>query len=124
MITALEALSLPTAQISDSDREAAQVILAELDAHVRKYMSRTGCMVPSAEPQVGSSMRIDRNRLNGPILNEVGNECRRRGWIMSLEELQRQSEITRQVVVVGHQIALRPREDVLDAWMAHGTGAI
>lgn len=115
MITALEALFLPTAKISDSDREAAQAILAELDAHVRMHMSPTGCMLPDT-PSVGGAMPLDRGRINGNIWHEVTDALRRGGWIAELQEIKRVSAVMGggQPIVVGHQVALRPSDEVRD----------
>lgn len=114
MISAREALALPKAALSDSDRQAVEAILADLDAHVRANMTRVGC-----EP-----LQIDARRLNNIIAGEVGNRLRQEGWLFLLNEVQTRSQFTSELVVSGYSVSLRPTDEVYDdlAREAHANG--
>lgn len=104
VISASQALRLPTAGVSDSDWETAVLILRRIDGYVREHMKRGGCEVP-----------IDADRLNPQIAYEVMTALRRQGWIV---EIQQRLEASRldpsRRVPSGMQIALRPSNDAYD----------
>lgn len=97
MITAKEALALPSAAISSSDLEAATGLLGDLDAFVRTNMTYGGCV-----------MSVASGRLNRNILTHLTVELQRCGWIFECRNVVAQSAITGQPHVVEHQLALVP----------------
>lgn len=74
MITAAEALTLSSAQLSPSDVEGIRIVLTEIEEKVRSEMTRNGCVV-----------KVDPNRLNGRIIAEVVRACQRLGWIATIQ---------------------------------------
>lgn len=67
MISAADALRLPTAHLTDEERAAADRMEAAIEAHVRLAMNRDGCQFRTTEMQ-------------GPVLAEVTHRLRAAGW--------------------------------------------
>ena len=112
MITAREALALPTAQVSESDRQAAEKIVEEVDAAVRAGMNRSG-----------ASITLPLGRLNPAILAEVIHTCRREGWAVGVQDVTEQSRVgviapRVGTVVTGHKIIVQPTDESYDRYDA------
>ena len=100
MITAREALALPHAHLSESDREAAESFLRKLDRYVKENVNYSGCDMP-----------LGANEVNGPILAYVGHTCREAGWNWQVQQRQVQSGIIGGQPVAATFFVLRPKEE-------------
>ena len=100
MITAREALALPSARLSDSDREAVERFLAEADAFVRANMGRIGCAMP-----------INPLEVNEAIAVETCLRLKRCGYNAAFQKLGQPGAISNQPVVTGFFLTMQPTDD-------------
>ena len=97
MISAKDALLLPSARLRPSDAERALKILAEIEAYVRVHMDRGGCVVP-----------IDPREVNGAVVAEIEHICRTLGWVAEFQQKLKPSAIDPRQSTVFFQLSLRP----------------
>lgn len=97
MISARDALKLPSAQLRPSDAEAAASLLAEIDTYVREHMGPGGCVVP-----------VDPARVNQAIVIEVERVCRSLGWEAEFQRKMVPSAFDPRQVTNSFQLSLRP----------------
>ena len=101
MMHAIEALTtLPGARLSPSDAEATAQHLAQLDAHVRENMTRTGCIMP-----------IDPSKMNPNIAVEIERTCRQRGWRAEFQQVAVKSALAPGQKTAHFQLALAPTDE-------------
>lgn len=114
MISARDALALPSAQIRPSDKEAVAKLLEEIEAHIRKNMTRGGCILD-----------LDANRVNKIIADELSRELRRREWAGQITEMQEPNNLGPGMRVACYRLILVPMlvaYDAADASAATPTG--
>lgn len=104
MISAREALALPSAQIRPSDKEAVDKLLDEIDAYARKNMTRGGCIID-----------LEPNRINKIIADELSRELRRLEWAGQITEMQAPNKLGPGMSVVGYRLILVPMLVAYDA---------
>lgn len=97
LISAAEALRLPCAQLSPAEAAAADLLEANIDAHIRAHMRRGG-------------VTFDTSEINGPVLAEVTGRARGAGWEVQVLALQEPSPLDpRQQTLIGYKLVLVPR---------------
>lgn len=98
MISAIDALRLPGAQLSEEQEKAAHDLLDALDAHVRKHMERGGCSYQTTE-------------VRPPVLAEVSYRLRLQHYQVQMGALNERSPLSQQPVRTGTLIALIPTDE-------------
>ena len=100
VISAAEALRLPSAAVSASDAEAAASYLADIEAYIRANMRRVGCTMP-----------IDPTRVNPVIAAEIERRLRAAGWRAEFQKTQVPSVLAPGKMVISYQLALAPVDE-------------
>jgi hypothetical protein len=99
MISASEALRLPSAQLSPDESAAADALDAELDAHLREHMRRGGAT-------------FDTKEVRGPVIAEVTWRLRRAKYEVQVMAAQAASPLNpQQLRVVGYRLVLTPSDE-------------
>ena len=109
MITAQEALRLPTAKLSPSNQESVEKLLSDIENHIRANMSRHGFYADNG-------IEVDPTRVNGAIVLEVERRCRSAGWLAQFQQLNAKSALSGKMVVAKFQIELRPTDASYEAY--------
>ena len=97
MITAREALQLPSARLSDDDAAVVAEIMERIDVLVRREFRRAPLRIPVAEAA-----------LSPVVAAEITQRCRRAGWRVGWEQQAGVSAITRQQTITGVYLILEP----------------
>ena len=100
MITATEALRLPSAALSPSDAEAAESYLRDVEEYIRQNMGRVGCIMP-----------VIPGRVNPVIAAEVERKLRAAGWKAEFQKVARESPLAPGQKVMAYQLALAPTDE-------------
>jgi len=99
MIPAVEALDLPSAQLTADELAAANMLEAELEAHVRKFMQRRG-PEPFRTPEI-----------RGNVISEVNQRLKLAGWAPIWSQLGEQSRVTGKLTINAYQVDFPPSDD-------------
>lgn len=102
MISAIEALNLPKAQITDEDTKLAYAVLAKIDRHVHKNMTFAGVDILELQP----------SELSFAAAKIVAVMVKRLGWNMNANFGVKQSELGGRTTI--WQIALSPTIEVYE----------
>lgn len=96
MITAVEALALPTAQLTEEEKTAADDLERLIDEHVRKGLQHRG-------------VDLDISCTNGNVLSAVTHRLIEAGWIAEWTPITKQHALYRnRIEHVGFKLSLRP----------------
>lgn len=82
MITASDALMLPTAQSTEAERTAAALLDVEISAYVETHMEFRGCY----------DIKVEETRPS--VIAEVNQRIRRQGWHAEWKPIYRQDDPT------------------------------
>lgn len=102
MISAAQALRLPSAKLTAAEKQAADALEASIDLFVRKEYSRGTVRYSAMETRV-------------KVLDEVQWRIRKAGWTLQTFALEEESHISRQKRVVGFLLALSPPDEAYRA---------
>ncbi len=109
MIPASEALRLPCAQLTPEESAAADVLDAEIDAHLRENMRRGGAT-------------YDTKEVRGPVIAEATWRLRRAGYQVQVMAAQAPSALDpRKQCVVAYRMLLAPSDE---AYREHACGTV
>lgn len=101
MITAAEALRLPSARLSPEETHAADVLLQAIENHVVAHMSRAGCEEPFTTKEKRSS-----------VLTEVTQRLKVAGWIPRWQIDAEKGRFSDNVVIKGWKLmAIGPTDE-------------
>lgn len=99
MISAVEALRLPSAMLTDEERTAADRIEAELEIHVRKYMEFRGVDFKTTET---------RNN----VIAELNQRLKAAGWSTQWQRMSRPNRLSGGAQeCVGHMLFIAPTDE-------------
>lgn len=103
MISADEALRLPTAKLSRQEQTEIADALEKIDAFVRLNMKRAGC-----------DMMVFQKNTN--VMSEVSRALCERGWAPRFEPIAEQSKIQGgQPKIIGFRLVLEPSNETYKA---------
>jgi len=98
VITAIEALKLPTAQLTDEERIAADKLEADLEVHVRNNMKLNGVEYRTEEK-------------NPVVIAEVNQRLKRAGWQPQWQMLAEPHKLNKAInSVIGFGLFLAPND--------------
>jgi hypothetical protein len=101
MIPASEALALPTAQLSDEEKAAADKLEAVIEAHIRKTMKFQGCLFQTKE------------ETNESVAVIVGHRFKAAGYLVQWNPIVEQNKFNASVrTLVGWQFAFMPTDEI------------
>jgi len=98
MISAIEALQLPSATLNEDELAAANMLEAEIEAHVRKFMQRRG-------PE-----QFTTKELRGNVVSEVNQRLKAAGWSPVWLQISEQSRVTGQVAIIAYKLDCPPSD--------------
>lgn len=98
MISAIDALLLPSAKLSADELAAVDALLGAIEAHVREKMERRGCDLQVKEAR-------------GNVIAEVNQRLKADGWNPKWQPLTQEGKFSRNVVIVGYLLALAPSDE-------------
>ena len=94
MITASEALRLPSAKLSPEEGRAADVLEQAIENHLIAHMTRAGCEEPFTTKEKRSS-----------VLAEVTQRLKEAGWIPQWQIVAEKGQFSNNVVHTGWKLA-------------------
>lgn len=99
MIPAIEALALPSAQLTDEEKAAADKLEGLIEEHVRTGMQRNGVNLQTTVTHPG-------------IITEVNQRLRSAGWVGEWQPLVEQNQLNRAVQKhIGFKLSLYPNDE-------------
>ena len=98
MIPAADALDLPTAALSVDDTAAANMLEAEIEAHVRKAMAING-------------IEFKTDVTKPVVIATVNQRLKQAGWVPQWQMLVEQGKFTKEPRVVGFGLSMAPSDD-------------
>ncbi len=99
MISAVEALALPSAQLAPEEIEAAYVLESEIEKHVRADMTRNGVAIQGREK-------------NPNVIAEVNQRLRAAGWSTNFEFIVDKHRLNAALTTtVGYRLLLTPSDE-------------
>lgn len=107
MIPATEALRLPSAQLTEEERTAAEVLEKAIDTHIRQHMEWRGCQI-----------KITEVRLN--VIAEINQRLKAAGYQADWHRMAERSQVTGEERLVGFLLVLAPLDEAYRAAAARG----
>lgn len=107
MISAVEALRLPIAQLTQDERESADSLAGAIEAHIRLKMSYAGCQYDAYETRAN-------------VVADVALRLRQEGWQVRCQPLFEQSRLGMGQGHYGFQFVLVPTDEAYQAALARG----
>ena len=98
MIPAADALDLPTATLSADDTSAADMLEAEIEAHVRKSMAVNG-------------IEFKTDVVKPVVIAAVNQRLKQAGWVPQWQMLVEQGKFTKEQRVVGFGLQMAPSDE-------------
>ena len=97
MITAKEALQLPSAQLTEEDQVKVKSFLDGLEASIRAQFD-----------SAAMGLQIPVDGMSNKILATIARKVREAGWAFGFEQLQEKSSITGELRVVALRVMIEP----------------
>jgi hypothetical protein len=98
VISAVEALDLPTATPTEDEIAAANMLEAEIEAHVRKSMALRG-------------VEYKTNVTNPNVISIVNQRLKRAGWVPQWQMLVEQSKFVKEPRIIGFGLNMAPNDE-------------
>ena len=98
MISAVDALRLPSAQLSEEERAGADKLEIEIEIHIRKFMERRGCDFETKETR-------------GNVIAEINQRLKAAGYVPQWKPLLERHKLNNAAVThVGFGLSLAPSD--------------
>ena len=108
MISAVDALDLPTAALNEDELASANMLEAEIEAHVRKSMSLRG-------------IEFKTNVTEPNVIAAVNQRLKRAGWMPQWQMLIEQSKFVKEPRVSGFGLNMAPGDDAFNTHYKRNT---
>lgn len=102
MISAAEALRLPSAQLTSEESTASDALETAIEAHVRLKMERRGCEYTTEEKRPN-------------VIAEVNQRLKRAGYQPQWQALVQQGKFSNNRVHMGFSLSLAPTDEAYQA---------
>ena len=109
MISAAEALRLPSAQLTPEESTAADTLEDEIETHVRQHMERRGIEFSTKEKR-------------GNVIAEVNQRLKGAGYLPQWQAIIEQGKFSTNRVHTGFGLSLAPTDEAYRAATARGEG--